>query len=618
MSKSVAAVGIWAGFGPSQNVLVRRESLHPSRIRNPYFINTNAAPKPMMPIATVPVSRILVEKIRQAGIDEIYAATHFLHDIIEAYYFRGGGIDTGIRGLWYQKVPLGTAPGAIMNILIRRGLREKDVVIFAGDIISDMDIAEAVRYHQATGSKCTIALNAVSAQEVPRFGTAQFVPTDGPFGKITGFREKMRARDALRSTIGNARLFLNNASFNVFDPEIFLTPIRLYDPFGIASQETTLVERMFPRIDRHFLRELKEGKISVESDEEAEHCLYRFGPHDPEFNDFGSHIFPQLANNGLINGYYFDRYWRDIGNNESYWFANWHALTARFRMTIPYPQVLPGVWMHPSVEVVDIRSLEPPVVLGKDVKVDVGARVGPFAVIDEGWELQRGVRVSYSVLWKRFADRAEYPKDRPLLRVFPGAVIEKSLIGGILPLPDHLFKVVMGDGKDVSGKIAIRTMVPLKVPPGSDITVIKQTRRILIVDKAGRFSNSLIHILDRKGWERIEVANNFEEASEKLARQNYDLIVLDPILSAEDEKDVPSGVRLLREQKLDPDAANHLTPVLFWSRSPNLKSLRGLSLTEMAQLIDLGVVLRDKSDEDVTTAKISDFLLKKLLEIEPR
>ena len=615
-NREVAAVGLFGGYGRSQNVATRRDALNPSRIKGPYFINANAVPKIMMPIATVPVSQIFVEKIREAGIDQIFATTHYLHDIISRHYLEGEGKRLRINELWYENIAMGTAPGAIINILIRPSLREKTIMVFGGDIITDIDIAEALRYHSESGSKCTVALNPVTSQEVSRSGTALLTPTDGPLGEIKEFREKKPPSEALRSTINGQKMFLNNSSVYIFEPELFLEPINIYDSQGALVEKTTILEKMFPQIDSSFLKKLKAGKINVETNEEAEEYLAEFVPHNRNFNDFGINLFPQLAKNGLMKGYFFDNYWRDVGNNESYWFANWHALTGRFKMNIPFPQVLPGVWKHPNAKVSDMRSIEPPVVIGKDVKIDSGSEVGPFAIIDRGWELEENVRISHSVLWRKFAIGEGYPEGRHYQVVRAGAVIKKCFIAGILPVPDHLFKILMGDGRDVSGKIGIRTFVPLKVPEGSDEAIAKQTKRLLILDNFEYVPLPLATHLQKAGWERIETARSSKEADQKLASQHYDLIIMDFTLSSKNKEEMPEHVQLLKEYKLRLEANNHGTPVLFLANKSNTEPFQGLSQREVIRLTELGVVLRAKTDKEITKSKISDFLLKKLLKIE--
>jgi NDP-sugar pyrophosphorylase family protein len=615
VSRNVVAIGIFGGFGRNQNVVGRREPLHPSRIKNPFFINVNAAPKPLMPIATVPISRIFIEKIRAIGIDEIYATTHYLHDLFNGYYLEGAGKGM-INNLWYEKVSLGTAPGVIMNIMIRSWLRNKTVLIFAGDILTNMDIGKALKYHREAGSKCTVALNSVPAWDVTRFGTALFVQADGPLGEVKEFREKKSVQDALRSVIGGQKLFLNNSSLYIFEPEIFLTPITFYSPSGASLGKTTILEKMFPQIDREFLKQLKAGKIEARTPEQAESHLARFGPPDHKFSDFGFHLFPQLARNGLMKGHYFNEYWNDIKTNDIYWFANWDALSGRLRMNIPFPEYAPGIWRHPSSEVIDMRSIEPPVVIGPNVRIDVNTKVGPFVIIDRDWELEKGVRISYSILWPRYAGMNRYPETRRYQVALSGATIEKSIVAGALPVGDHLHRIVMADSRaGTTNLLSVRSLTPLDIPPGSEAAVAKQTKRVLIVDNSRGHVKRMRKVLGKKGWGWIETATDYNEASGMLSSERYDLIILDSNLATSGKSKFPKGVKLLKDQKLDLDAKNHETPVLLWRYG---KDIPGLTSEEVEHLTrKLGVISRDRNNKDMVPSRLSDFLLKELLGIDP-
>jgi NDP-sugar pyrophosphorylase family protein len=611
----VVAIGIFGGFARGQNVVSRREALHPSRIKNPHFTNLNAAPKPLMPVATVPISRVFIEKLRALGITEVYATTHYLHDLFSNYYLEGEGKGL-INDLWYERVALGTAPGAIMNIMIRASLRHKTILIFAGDILTNTDVEATFKYHRESGSLCTVALNPVPSWEVSRFGTALLSPSADPFGPVTDFREKRPVQEALKSIVQGQKHYLNNSSVYLFEPEVFLTPITFYSQKGSAQERTTILEKMFPSIDRDFLKKLIAGKIDAQTREEAEEHLARFGPPDPAFSDFGFHLFPQLARNGLMHGHYFNEYWQDVKTNEIYWAANWDALSGRLQMQIPFPEHAPGVWLHPSADVVDMRSIRPPVVIGPKVRIDTGTQVGPFVVIDQGWELQKGVNVSYSILWPRFASMGSYPEKRNYQVVLPGTSIEKSLVAGILPVSDNLFKIVMADSRaGTTSPLNVRSLTLLRVPPGSEAATARQTKRVLIVDGSSGYLTRMEKLLGRKGWGWIETAANCGEAAHKLSSHRYDLIILDSYLSSQGKNETLGGIELLKNQKLGPDAKNRETPVLLWRYGDEIPGLTSEETEDLTR--NLGVASRYRKSRDVSATRISDFLLKELLGIDP-
>lgn len=466
--RNCTAVALWGGFGSRQRMMTRRDANLKSPIRHPAFINTNAIPKPLVPLATVPVSQINLENIRAVGIEDVYATTHVQHPAIQQYFFEGAGAQLGVDGLWFEKNPMGTAPGLAMNILLRASLRERAIYVPSGDIVTDMNIEELITLHQNYDSLFTIGLNPVYGEILMRLGTATFVQLEGPFGRVTGFKEKAPTPgEALVSQVNGTSYNLNNSSEYVIDPRVFVIEMDIYDSQGIKTGRSTLLEKIFPNIDRDLLKQIVSGQIDVASQEEAETYFPLFGQHDPNFNDFGKHILPQLAANGLLHGYYFNDYWNDIGDNETYWFANWHALNGQFKINIPFPEISPGVWVDPSATIIEGAKLIPPVVIGKGVHIEQEAIVGPYAIIDQGWALDSGVEFAYSITWRHWPlNQSIYPDGT--CRILEGVHIEKSILAGVAPVGDHLHKVVIGDGFAVISPRRVRSVVGLKIRPDSE------------------------------------------------------------------------------------------------------------------------------------------------------
>jgi NDP-sugar pyrophosphorylase family protein len=608
MVKETAAICLWGGIGDRQRMIARK-------MGDPNLRNLNAAPKPLFPIATVPMCRITVERLKEAGIHEVYATTHYLHDVIQSYFFNGAGKTLGVRELWKEQVRMGTAPGLVMNLLIRGDLRDKTIVVPSGDIVSNMDIAAAVRQHKETGNLCTIALNPVPEWEVHRFGTARVEN-----GLIKEFREKRPPHEALRSKFNGRDVFLNNSSFYLFEPAVFLREIAFYDQSGLKVGDGSIVEKMFPDIDREFLAQLRAGAVNARSPQEAADLITRFGKLGKHFRDFGHDLFPSLAKNGLMQGYVFDEYWNDVGDNETYWMANWHALTGRLGMKIPFPETERGVWMAKSAEV-NSDAIIPPVILGNNVKIEKGVKVGPFAVVDDNWLLEEGVDFEYSITWPSFTDRSEYQPEPARIQVIRrGTVIGKSIIGGIMPISDHMYKNTVGDSPSKDHTLIVRSFLGLNIPTGSTIAVAKQTKRVLIIDDSKEFIDPLVETLQRQGWERLEVVTSYEVARQKLASERFDVIMLDAVLDqdAAAQNDQSDGVRLLKEEKLPEAAKNHQTPVIFWSGFSSLASYKGLTAKETSKMAETGLKIMDKEEERAKVTNVGTELLKLMKLIEDK
>lgn len=143
---------------------------------------TDEMPKPMLPIAGIPVTEHQILAAKKAGITTVVLATSYLSEIFTPYF--GDGSQWGMKLLYaVEKEPLGTG-GAIRNAAeLLEG--DENVVIFNGDVLSHHDIAAQVKFHEDKSADVTLHL--ISVEDARAFGC---VPTDAD-GRVTAFLEKM-------------------------------------------------------------------------------------------------------------------------------------------------------------------------------------------------------------------------------------------------------------------------------------------------------------------------------------------------------------------------------------------------------------------------------------------
>ena len=100
--------------------------------------------------------------------------------------------------------------------------------------------------------------------------------------------------------------------------------------------------------------------------------------------DFSSDLFPALLAAGQpLYGFVADGYWSDVGNLNQYRQANYDLLAGKIQFTPPGQEIAPGIWAGEGTEIDQESSLEPPLVLGKYVRVCQGAKLGAFSVIGD-------------------------------------------------------------------------------------------------------------------------------------------------------------------------------------------------------------------------------------------
>jgi NDP-sugar pyrophosphorylase family protein len=184
---------------------------------------TSTAPKPLLPIAGVPMIERQLAWLESNGVDDVVLSLGYLPDAFVAR-FPGGRF--GSLGLDYavEPEPLGTA-GAIRFAAELGGIHDRFVVC-NGDVLTTLDLAALVAFHDERRAAATIHLT-----EVDDPSALGAVPTYDD-GEVEAFVEKPPPGEAPTNWI--------NAGTYVLDPTV-LAQI----PSGVAVS----VEReTFPRL----------------------------------------------------------------------------------------------------------------------------------------------------------------------------------------------------------------------------------------------------------------------------------------------------------------------------------------------------------------------------------
>ncbi|GGP70011.1 sugar phosphate nucleotidyltransferase [Saccharothrix coeruleofusca] len=141
---------------------------------------TLSAPKPMLPTAGVPFLTHLLSRIREAGITHVVLGTSYKAEVFQEHFGDGSGLGLELEYV-VEDEPLDTA-GAIRNVAHK--LREPDVMVFNGDILSGVDLRGVLTTHRQ--ARADVTLHLVKVDDPRRFGC---VPTDED-GRVTAFLEK--------------------------------------------------------------------------------------------------------------------------------------------------------------------------------------------------------------------------------------------------------------------------------------------------------------------------------------------------------------------------------------------------------------------------------------------
>lgn len=169
---------------------------------------TRDIPKPMLPIAGLPVTEHQLMAAKRAGITRIVLATSYLSEIFTPYFGDGSKWGMDVRYA-VEETPLGTG-GAIKNAAAALGLpsgSDEPIVIFNGDVLTSHNLAKQIQEHSAHKADVTLHLTHVS--DARAYGC---VPVDKD-GRVTAFLEKMD--NPITNTI--------NAGSYVFHPSVIDT-----------------------------------------------------------------------------------------------------------------------------------------------------------------------------------------------------------------------------------------------------------------------------------------------------------------------------------------------------------------------------------------------------------
>ena len=160
-------------------------------------------PKPIVPIFNRPFLHYQIDQLRQVSeIDEVILSLNYQPRRIEEIF--GEGEELGLRLRYVvEPMPLGTG-GAIRYA---GDQLTESVVVFNGDILTQVDLAAVLRLHRERKAKATIVLTPV---ENPRaYGLVETEPD----GSVRRFLEKPGDDEITCNTI--------NAGIYVLEPETF-------------------------------------------------------------------------------------------------------------------------------------------------------------------------------------------------------------------------------------------------------------------------------------------------------------------------------------------------------------------------------------------------------------
>lgn len=163
---------------------------------------TSNTPKPMLPVANVPMMEHIIALCARHGIGNFVATVQFLAGMIQNHFGDGSDFDVSLEYA-VEESPLGTA-GSVGNA---RHLLDDTFLVISGDALCDFDITSIVAAHRAKASIATIVL--YNAENPLEFG----IVITREDGSVERFLEKPTWGQVFSDTV--------NTGIYVLEPEVF-------------------------------------------------------------------------------------------------------------------------------------------------------------------------------------------------------------------------------------------------------------------------------------------------------------------------------------------------------------------------------------------------------------
>jgi mannose-1-phosphate guanylyltransferase / phosphomannomutase len=205
---------------------------------HPFTLN---CPKPMLPLINQPVLAHILDLLQCHHFSEVIIATHYLPEQIQDYF--GDGRHRGMN-LHYSvgKLPLGTA-GSVKNA--QAYLDDEPFLVISGDIVTDINLSQVVRFHREKDALATLALTHVA--DPTQYGV---VITDDA-GHIRQYLEKPSHQQVISNFV--------NTGIYVLEPKLLddMKPNTAYDfSYDIFPRMLNRNEALFGYLAEGYWRDM--------------------------------------------------------------------------------------------------------------------------------------------------------------------------------------------------------------------------------------------------------------------------------------------------------------------------------------------------------------------------
>lgn len=174
---------------------------------------TLESPKPMLPLVDKPILAHILDLLKYHHFSDVVITVQYKADQIQDYFGDSRNLGMTLRYA-IEETPLGTA-GSVKNA--QPYLDNETFLVISGDIVTDIDLSGAMRFHRQKQALATLILKRVA--NPLQYGV---VGTD-PTGRIRQYLEKPGPQSVISHVI--------NTGIYVLEPEMldYMEPDQAYD-----------------------------------------------------------------------------------------------------------------------------------------------------------------------------------------------------------------------------------------------------------------------------------------------------------------------------------------------------------------------------------------------------
>lgn len=346
-------------------------------------------PKPLFPLGgKIPLAEIWVRRMVEAGITNISMNLCVLAETIERHFGDGSHFGANISFI-KEQTPSGTLGGVCKQALGREAkvfageprlsaepFRGSTLIAPSGDVVTNFSaplLEEMYDIHCRVGSAFTLVLVPVPWERRKDFGTVLLEGAEKHAGLISSSGRIVEFREKDPNSPSN----LNNASIYMLEMDLLRELDALRTPASLKEAQP--------------------------------------------FYDFGKHVFPamlgrlpyaRLSRDYPLWGIEYDGAWFDVGQKRDYLEVQRKLLDGELEAALPLERQ-PWGYLGANTRIHPQSTIIGPSIIGNDCVIEAGATIGPYAVLGDGWTVEKDATVKNSVLWERYAYFDESGREMP-------------------------------------------------------------------------------------------------------------------------------------------------------------------------------------------------------------